>query len=89
MRIAFGALIAVLAMLGVFLIFLFPANCGPFSVTHGPATAFRALAAALAVFAAITAALLLGHLRGNFHPRMLAEGTGALRCAAAPLALRC
>ncbi len=53
-----GAL-AFMAMLGILLVFFFPAPCGPFSVTNGPATAFRALAAARGLFAAISAALLV------------------------------
>jgi hypothetical protein len=53
-----GAL-ALMAMLGILLVFFFPATCGPFSVTNGPATAFRALAAAQGLFAAMSAALLV------------------------------
>jgi hypothetical protein len=56
-----GAL-ALLAMLGTLLVFFFPAPCGPFSVTNGPVTAFRALTAATRVFAAMGAALLLASL---------------------------
>lgn len=37
--------IALLAILGTILVFLFPAACGPFTATNGPATAFRAAAA--------------------------------------------
>ncbi len=53
-----GAL-ALMAMLGILLVFFFPAPCGPFSVTNGPATAFRAFAAAQGLFAAMSAALLV------------------------------
>lgn len=56
--------LTLLAMLGVLLVFFCPASSGPFSVTNGPATAFRALAAAHAVFAAISAAVLMAALRG-------------------------
>ena len=57
-----GAL-TLLAMLGILIVFFCPASSGPFSVTNGPATAFRALAAAHALFAAISAALLMAALR--------------------------
>jgi uncharacterized membrane protein len=53
-----GAL-TLLAMVGVLLVFFCPAATGPFSVTNGPATAFRALDAARGVFASISAALLV------------------------------
>jgi len=53
-----GAL-SMLAMLGILLVFFCPASCGPFSVTNGPATAFRAMAAAQGLFAAISDALLI------------------------------
>lgn len=55
--------IALMAILGVLLVFFFPATCGPFSVTNGPATAFRALAAARGLFAAMSAALLVAAAR--------------------------
>jgi hypothetical protein len=51
--------IALLAVIGVLLVFFFPVTCGPFSATNGPATAFRALAAVCCLFAAIGAALLV------------------------------
>ncbi len=53
-----GAL-ALMAVLGILLVFFFPAPSGPFSVTNGPATAFRALEAARGLFAAMSAALLV------------------------------
>jgi hypothetical protein len=55
--------LTLLAMLGILLVFFCPASSGPFSVTNGPATAFRALAASQALFAAISAALLMATLR--------------------------
>ena len=57
-----GAL-ALIAVLGILLVFFCPAASGPYSVTNGPATAFRALAAARGLFAAIGAALLVAALR--------------------------
>jgi hypothetical protein len=47
-------------MLGIFLVFFCPAASGPYSVTNGPATAFRALEAAQALFAGMSASLLVG-----------------------------
>jgi len=54
--------IALLAVVGVLLVFFFPATCGPFSATNGPATAFRALAAVCCFFAAIGATLLVASM---------------------------
>jgi hypothetical protein len=48
---------AFMAVLGILCVFFFPAATGPFTTTNGPATAFRALAFACALFAAIHAAL--------------------------------
>lgn len=56
--------VAVLAVFGILLVFFFPASRGPFSVTCGPVTAFRALAAARGLFAAISAALLVAAAQG-------------------------
>ncbi len=53
-----GAL-ALMAVLGILLVFFFPAPIGAYSVTNGPATAFRALEAARGLFAAMSAALLV------------------------------
>jgi len=51
--------LTVLAMLGILLVFFFPAPCGPYSVTHGPATAFRAHASAQGLLAAMSTAFLM------------------------------
>jgi len=69
-----GAL-TLLAMLGVLLVFFCPASSGPFSVTNGPATAFRALAAAHALFAAMSAALLVASIRCVLRLESLARAT--------------
>jgi len=45
---------AVLVGLGVLLVALFPLGAGPFTATHGPLTALRALAFAILLFAAIS-----------------------------------
>ena len=65
--------LSLLAMLGILLVFFCPANSGPFSVTNGPATAFRALAAAHALFAAMSAALLMAALRCVLRVELLAS----------------
>ncbi len=51
--------IALLAMLGTVLVFLFPAACGPFTATHGPATAFRAAAAIKALLMLLFGSVLI------------------------------
>jgi hypothetical protein len=49
---------AILAIFGVLAVFMFHAASGPFSVVHGPATAFRALRnAVLIMFAMMVFAL--------------------------------
>jgi hypothetical protein len=40
----FGRNVALLAVLGIALVVLFPATFGPFPVTYGPASALRAIA---------------------------------------------
>jgi len=47
------------ALICVISVFLFPAGNGPFSATHGPATALRAKRAALFLTLAILAAAML------------------------------
>jgi hypothetical protein len=55
--------LTLLAMFGILLVFFCPVSSGPFSVTNGPATAFRALDAARGLFTAISAALLVTTLQ--------------------------
>jgi hypothetical protein len=55
--------IALLAMLGTVLVFLFPAAFGPFTATHGPATALRAVAAAKALLKLLCSSLLVALLQ--------------------------
>lgn len=50
---------ALMVVLGILFVFFFPAPSGPYSVTNGPATAFRALEAARGLFAAMSAAFIL------------------------------
>lgn len=51
--------IALLAILGTILVFLFPAACGPFTATNGPATALRAAAALQALLILLCSSRLL------------------------------
>jgi len=67
-RLSRVAALAVLAMLGTLLVFFLPAHGGAFTVTHGPATAFRALTAARRLFAAISAVLLFATGRSSIRP---------------------
>jgi hypothetical protein len=59
---------AVLAVVFVLLIFLFPGGRGPYPITHGPATALRALRAAVLMLLAmaVAAAMLASLLRRFF-----------------------
>jgi hypothetical protein len=50
--------LAVLAVLCVLMVFLFPAVQGPYSVVHGPATALQAARAAVRLRVAIAQAAL-------------------------------
>lgn len=84
-----GAL-ALMAVLGVLLVFFFPAVSGPFSVTNGPATAFRALDAARGLFAAMTAALLVAAvLRCILRLELMALIPVPVSCGSELYALRC
>jgi hypothetical protein len=83
-----GAL-TLLAMLGILLVFFCPASSGPFSVTNGPATAFRALAAAHALFAAISAALLMAALRCVLRVESLASAVVQVSYDPELFTLRC
>lgn len=78
-----------LAMLGILLVFFCPGASGPFSVTNGPATAFRALAAAREVFAAMSAALLVAALRCVFHLESLTRSAIPANDDPELFALRC
>jgi hypothetical protein len=49
---------AILAIFGILAVFMFHAASGPFSVVHGPATAFRALRSAVAIMLLMVAAAL-------------------------------
>ena len=55
--------IALLAMVGTLFVLFFPAACGPFTVTNGPATAFRAAAAVQALLMLLCSSLLIALLQ--------------------------
>ncbi len=55
--------IAMLAIFGTILVFLFPAACGPFTATNGPATALRAAAAIQMLLMALYSSLFIALLR--------------------------
>lgn len=76
-------------MLGVLLVFFCPASSGPFSVTNGPVTAFRALAAADTLFAAMSAALLVASMRCDLRLESLAHVTVEESYDPELFALRC
>lgn len=81
--------LTLLAVVAVLLVFFCPAAAGPFSVTHGPATAFRALDAARGVFASISAALLVIALQCVCHLEFLAQVAVPVSSESEIFALRC
>jgi hypothetical protein len=78
-----------MAILGILLVFFFPASSGPFSVTNGPATAFRALAAAQGLFAAMGALFVAFTLRSVLDLQSTTQTVEQMNCDPALLALRC
>ena len=82
--------VALLATLGVAAVVLFPVGAGPFTATHGPASALRAVADVAVVFALLSTLLVVrtdhpeSHLRQDtsFEPVAISVGTAALplRC---------
>lgn len=50
----FGRSVAILVTLGVLLVVLLPLGTGPFTATHGPVTALRALIFAILLFVTIS-----------------------------------
>jgi hypothetical protein len=49
--------------IALLLVFFFPAACGPFTATNGPATAFRAAAAFQALLILLCSSLLIALLQ--------------------------
>jgi hypothetical protein len=66
-----GCEMAVVAVVCVLTIFLFPAMGGPYSVVHGPATAFQAARSALRVQIAIVQAALSSRRDSPIPPALL------------------
>lgn len=83
-----GAL-ALIVVLGILLVFFCPAASGPYSVTNGPATAFRALAAARGLLAAMCAALLVGVLRCVLRLNAVAQNIVPMNYDPELVAFRC
>jgi len=59
----FSRNVALLAALGITVVVLFPATFGPFPVTHGPASALRAIAYAALLFSCLSCLIIV--LRQN------------------------
>jgi hypothetical protein len=82
--------IALLAMLGTLFVLFFPAAYGPFTATHGPATAFRAAAAVRELLMMLGSSFLIALLRQSYFP--VNVDSALPWCAgldSAPLRLRC
>jgi len=81
---------ALLVALGVLFVALFPLGAGPFTVTHGPLTALRALAFALLLFAAISLLLTVTVADPGMYIRLRIQVVGVAVFDAAPVpSLRC
>ena len=82
--------IALLAILGTILVFLFPAACGPFTATNGPATALRAAAAVQSLLMLLCSSVLIALLQ---RPTFSVTVNPVSRCQdehdLAPFCLRC
>jgi hypothetical protein len=82
--------IAVLLMIGTLSVFLFPLSAGPFTTTNGPATAFRAAAAALALLFSIATTVCFSLLLGAGYVRVAATPCSSSEALLVRLsALRC
>jgi hypothetical protein len=65
----FFRIVALLVTLAVATVVLFPVGSGPFTATHGPASALRAAADVALVFVLLSTLLVLGTNRPESHPR--------------------
>jgi len=81
--------VAVLAAVGIVGVVLFPAVCGPFTATYGPASAFRAMAyAALLLFVLCT--LTISRSESSIRVRPAVSPASLVEPSALPIpALRC
>jgi hypothetical protein len=66
-------ILAILAVITVALLLLFPAANGPYSATHGPATALRAIQEAMLLLAIIALGSIL---EGTVLPTLHSESSG-------------
>jgi hypothetical protein len=81
---------ALLVTLGVLLVALFPLGAGPFTATHGPLTALRALAFAILLFAAISFLLRVLVSCRELHIKLRTQVVGEAVYHSAPVpSLRC
>ena len=69
--------VAVLAVVAILGIFLFPAAQGPYSTVHGPATAFRAACAAIRVRLLIVISARTRNGRAPLSPLVSASAANA------------
>ena len=82
--------VALLAILGVAVVVLFPLGSGPFTVTNGPASALRALAYAAFVFVLLSTLLAIRTDRPQSHLRQDSSLVAVTPPdSAIPLPLRC
>lgn len=80
---------AVVAILAVFVVLLFPAHAGAFGASHVLATAFRSRAAAQALFTAMSAAPLISLFRGGLLAQDVQDWALLLTVEPGLLMLRC
>jgi hypothetical protein len=73
---------AVLAIIGTLVILLFPAASGPYCVTHGPVTAFRAMRVGLMLMLSAVLSALSPLRIARYRFRLLS--VLLVRCALAP-----
>ncbi len=81
---------AVVLVVSTLVVLLFPLSAGPFTATHGPATAFRAAVVAFILLLSIADALAFGALfEGSTVSGTPMVGPAAQADCPPPLALRC
>lgn len=81
---------ALLAIVGALFVLLFPAACGPFTATNGPATAFRAAAAIQQILLLLCSSLLIAIVKTSVCSTTLSQLHSPLRGEARVLlSLRC
>ena len=82
--------VAVLVTVGVLVVALFPLGTGPFTATHGPLTALRALLFAILLFATISFVLRALAAYRDDYIRLNIQTVGAAASDSSPLPnLRC